>query len=219
MENTNTKFFKDDKVFYALPWLYMITCLLSEFAIVVTYIKYLNAIPLFDIITKVLTIALVFGIAISYKKHEKNVMKMLVGALLFSQVLVWIQTFCSYAFSSSYGLLYKTCVGLLALCFIEIFIGHIVLASSHKSNPQLIKANQAVAIGSIVLSFGANFFSFQQGYVMMPAISILEYFSLIAVIVSIESRVDEFKQIREQKAAEIVAEAEAAETTSNSEEN
>lgn len=154
----------------------------------------------------------VFFLDWSYNRHEKNVMKGLIGALLAIVIISQFTFAFDYNLVENLKVLSQTTIGYIELAlsivnlilFVMLFINHFVINSEHHSNPRKIKFNQvviyliaAVSLAEIVLSI----FVYPN-----DAVIVVEYIcrallaiSLLVMIVCIESKLDAYRIIKEEK--------------------
>jgi len=133
----------------------------------------------------------------SYKKHEKNVMKGIMGSLLMA-LFVW-----SSSFLSSDNLDNRIIGLFLVICILGIAVNHFIINSEHHSKPVVVNSNQ---IFSWLFLIGIAFFNIR-GIVNNPsvinifesALNILSMFGSISTIISVESRLDLYRKDREDK--------------------
>jgi len=186
------KLFTSDKFFLAMtlcgsvgPVAYLVVagCLLG-FGYVMTRL------PLF---IEALCVVFLYS---SYKKHSKNVMKGLMGALLMTMLLAAINCFSAlyspaeYVFASIY-------LGVTAI----LFVSHYIINSDHHSKPGYIKLNQALCI-----VYALNILAwdsvglFTSGNLLMIIgclINIVSCVGVMASVVCVESRLDAYRLERE----------------------
>lgn len=145
---------------------------------------------------------------LAYKKHHKNVMKVmlgfLLGVLLFENIyeLTFISSTSITALKSIFTMIMVPVNILFLIC-------HLLLTRTHSSNPSIVKlmkivylvyaiATLGVAIGWQVyylIAKGNNYYFF----VLKPIIWMLGTFPVITGILTIDTRINGFKLKREQR--------------------
>ena len=131
----------------------------------------------------------------SYKKHLKNVMKGMMGALLATQVISAILYFSDCEFAIDY-----ICTSVFAVFSTLLFINHFIINSEHTAKPHMVTFNQVI----IIILFISN--TIQEiacmvncsawgvvGYIL----DIFGFLGLTAVVVCVESRLDAYRLDRE----------------------
>lgn len=140
---------------------------------------------------------------ISYTKHNKNIMKGVIGLLL-GVILIEDATSLEVCFNTStYGVIEL----ILVILDIALIINHIILNSTHYSKPSTIKINQLIIVLQIITSLYL-LVSFISEHITNSTLSLYNIVDSIAVtfvfvatdivIVCVESRLDWFKEIREK---------------------
>lgn len=142
---------------------------------------------------------------IAYQKHEKNVMKGMMGALLMIQLLGCILNFTLFGIDSPvFSAVYiesSIYSGILLILTTALFINHFIINSDHHSSPRMIYINQILAIAIILFNAFWNF----RGICVYPnwqniVTSILDAFAyggVLCIIVCVESRLDAYRIDRE----------------------
>jgi len=138
----------------------------------------------------------VLGLYISYKKHSKNVMKPLMGALLMSLVICQI-SFFSQTYSV-FDLFFNIICLLMAII---LFLNHLVINSSRQASPSSIRTNQSCA-----LLFAVTYFVWVALWVPMAvnglgrvlyAVFAVSVLCTLLTVVCVESRLDAYRLDRE----------------------
>ena len=148
-------------------------------------------------------------LAISYIKHDKNVMKGMIGAVLattfFSDLPYVFDMFESreYYFETIGGIwtVYEIMEILIIAAYVLIFVTHFLINSEHKSNPGKILFNQIVlmlvplfyiiqVIVSIIIGRNAMFLA---GKIC----NFLANVCILNMVVCIESKLDAYRIARE----------------------
>jgi len=152
---------------------------------------------------------LVLIVCLSYKKHNKNVMKAVLGAMLAFLCSNSINNALQYIvyFQPTVKMIVSLVLSLLiALSAIVFFVNHLLLASDHKSNPKLLNFNMINCICCVVLTIAWGLFAFALGtriYDYLYAIFWI-FFGIGSIIlaINIETKIDYFKKAREEKVEE-----------------
>ena len=136
----------------------------------------------------------VFFLYISYRDHQKNVMKGMMGALLMAQV----STALSF-FTSDMELVNIFATGIFALLALILLITHLIINGDRRANPSMVRLNQIF----VVLYALANVLRCLPACVdevstVMNIIGILGCFGISSVIVCVESRLDAYRTDREK---------------------
>jgi len=189
------KFLTSDKVLYSLPWIYAICTLAFEIFNIISGIY----ISIFELGLEIINILIVFGIAISYKAHEKNIMKTLFGAVIMGQIIYTFNFITSiFGITEYIFTLVLTIIGLLL--YIVLFINHLILGYGHKASPDRVKLNRVVGLLIFIvicISRIPNYISAEM--IISGILGILAETSIILEILCIETKVDAYKIIRESK--------------------
>lgn len=198
MQNTFKKFFENDKIFYLAPWV----CLVS-------YLIY-DGFTLFDdgaledslyyVIYDIFTVACMLGVTISFKKHEKNVMKALVGGILLLEASSRLTNFAYNALYDNGDTIHPAFSGIMFLLAVCLTINHFMLVSDHNAKPQTIKTNQLIILAMIIIDiiWEAYCYVIEEYSIVYSITYEIAYFTVLYVIVAVESKVDVFKLNRQQ---------------------
>lgn len=156
---------------------------------------------------------LVFFVYRTYVSHDKNVMKGLMGSLLMELILNELCYIFGFqrvriAEEFSQGTLFGVIFLLLELVFftlqVVLFINHFIINSDHHSSPARIKINRRVLFSLMATVVAQEVFSIAtlSSYTAATVIQQLLWFvleiSTYGFIVCVESKIDEYKAIREQ---------------------
>lgn len=150
----------------------------------------------------------------AYAKHDKNVMKGLMGALLTELILnelcylfgfFTVRLGAITEISSLYAAVFIALEVIYFGLALALFIDHFVINSDHHSSPKLVRLNRILLIAlliTIVAQEVCNFFALGE----VEALSLLSQIvwfvlevSTYAVIVCIESKLDAFRIKRESE--------------------
>jgi len=148
------------------------------------------------LILTIIKLLCVMALYISYKKHSKNVMKGLMGALLMAQLTVAINYL-----SSCYIPADRICYPILLILSALLFINHFIINSDHKASPAMVRINQLIIL-AIVLDCVAICITWSIAY-PIPLAIFVDVLGMIAAIgsysavVCIESRLDAYRLDRE----------------------
>jgi len=191
MKEALKKFFTNDKAFIACVVVGTAGFTLYSFIQMFYYPEYYTS-----SINRILRAACLLVMYISYRKHEKNVMKGLIGALLGSQVIMSIpETLSLHSFRTVFKLIF------LGLSF-ALFINHFLINRNRKARPVQIFLNQLFAL---LLALDTTVWTIYGLYDSIDAIDVAsEFISLIGnigfyfSIICVESRLDLYRQNREE---------------------
>ncbi len=132
----------------------------------------------------------------TYKKHSKNVMKGMMGALLMNVLLSAIS-------SDSFSGGMETVISIVDLILVTaLFVNHFIINSNHHSNSKHITINQIILI--ILAIFDAvrtiNMMKIYPGILtgILLVLDIIGYIGMAAVVVCVESRLDAYRLDREK---------------------
>jgi len=195
VKNRLDKLLTSDKVIYSLPWIYAISSLLCE----VYGIIYNLGMTVFDLGLEIINILLVFGIAISYKAHEKNIMKTLFGAVLMGQIIA-IFNYVSFCFENG-ETVFVTVINIILLLLMSVFfVNHLVLGYGHKASPDRVKLNRVIGVLTAVVAIIQIIPAFSSTEIAVYCImGLIAEHTIIIEILCIETKVDAYKIIRENK--------------------
>lgn len=191
------KFFTNDKVFlvaaiggFVCSLLYSVGCFVFWSDILTS--TYASA-AILMVINGIATLCLY----ISYKKHAKNVMKGLIGALLYGG----FATVCTITFPITK--MFTTDIVcafiLLALTFV-ILVNHFIINSDHKSRKANISVNQwctkLIVIDAAV--WAISWIPYLEGIaILFQFITAIGIACIVGTIVCVESRLDAYRLDRE----------------------
>ena len=186
---------KNDKLLYSLPWIYLITTIAYE---VVCYFNWEFSFALSDILHEIINVAIVFCITISFKKHEKNIMKFLFGALMMGRVMYALNYVDYYFFGDYDSLVCKISSMAFFLLYLLFFFNHLLLGYGHKASPAKMKFNYV--IGGLILVTLIVWNLILSSTAMQYAETVLAVISeaaLVFEVLCIETKVDAYKLDRE----------------------
>lgn len=149
----------------------------------------------------------------AYAAHDKNVMKGLLGALLMELILnelcyifgfLRIKIVEEFEMSTALGVIFVAIEVVFFTLQVILFINHFVINSDHHSSPVKVRFNQKVLfclMSTIIVQemFSIATLSSYTAYTVLQQILwfILEI-STYGFIICIESKIDEYKALREQ---------------------
>jgi len=195
MKNGLDKLFMSDRVLYAMPWIYAITTLAYGIMIITFNVSQ----SIFDLGIEIINVLTVFGITVSYKAHEKNIMKTLFGALMMGGIIYFFSWVNIYIGKPEYTFALIS-NAIITLLYIVLFINHLVLGYGHKANPSRTSLNRVAGI-LIVLCVVIECVPFYTSveYTVASLLAIISEAAIIIEILCIETKVDAYKIIRENK--------------------
>jgi len=135
---------------------------------------------------------------LSYNRHNKNLMKGILGALLAVNLLTSVDIM---PVMLGFPLDFTIAVAFFLLSLI-LFVNHFVMSSSRQSSPKNIYLNQIVSILLIMIPgvlWGVVGIVYDHSVpgVVTQAIDVIGFSGMIAAIVCIESRLDAYRLDRE----------------------
>ena len=149
----------------------------------------------------------------AYAKHDKNVMKGLLGALLMELILnelcyifgfLRVKIVEEFEMSTVLGVIFVVLEVVFFTLQVTLFINHFVINSDHHSSPAKVRFNQKILfclMATIIVQemFSIATLSSYTAYTVLQQILwfILEI-STYGFIICIESKIDEYKALREQ---------------------
>jgi len=186
------KFLTSDKVLYSLPWIFAVVVVVLQIAAYMDKprINYSN------LGIGIINLLFVCGILISYKKHEKNIMKTLFGAVMSGRIISMMQ----YVSNSieKFGEYPERALAILPLIFyILLLVNHLILGYGHKASPDRVSINRVVGFLIIVTTAVWNFATLDSIFLII--MWILFEIVIVIEILCIETKVDAYKIIRESK--------------------
>jgi len=188
------KIFTNDKLFYMLPWTYLVCIVAYE---IITYVNWNQEGIFFDVASEALNVLFIFGITISYKNHEKNITKMLFGAIL-AESVIYALNCAQYELTSPYGIVSKVCSLIYPVLYIVLFLNHLLLGYGHKASPKRVVWNRTIGlliITSVIIWNIARGSAASQ--IVETVISIITETVIVLIVLCIETRVDAYKLDRE----------------------
>jgi len=134
---------------------------------------------------------------ISYKRHSKNVMKGMMGALLMAQLITSILL---VSYSQPFEAFINSILGVVINA--SMFVNHFIINSDRKASPSMIKINQILWAMLFVINTAGDIMwtaaSPEVPYIIIAfIIDIIGFAGMSAVVVCIESRLDAYRLDRE----------------------
>ncbi len=151
------------------------------------------------LVMDVLSALCVLFLYTSYRKHSKNVMKCIIGALL---MLVLVHPISMLASGNANGAL--AFVKVFSVLFAaELFINHLIINSDHHSNPANVRFNQSLCIALALCYFACIALTWKYNETALckcaDVVGSVAYACVIASVVCVESRLDAYRIAREEK--------------------
>ena len=205
MENKNvSRFFTSETLLKTMPLLFVIFEIVSQ----VCYIKSGWMDLTYTIQRGAMAICLIV-LSVTYFRHEKNVMKGMMGAVLaelFFCELPWAVDMLGMhdEYAETIGNIwsaYEIIEVLIFICFVLIFLTHFTINSDHHSNPGMIKLNQVTIMTVLVLYIIQIVISIiikrPVVYICAKGFCFLANAALLNTVISIESKLDAYRLNRE----------------------
>ena len=210
---------RKDKLLLLMAVLFIVFTLIGE---IFGYINY--GLNLSGIGESVIFVLICLFMYLSYRAHNKNVMKPLLGAAL--MVMLYIELDWALFYLNYFGELhewYEPAAAFMAYCFLEFAIAivllliniiHYVINATHLSSPKKIRFNKSLLILYVVLVIGqiisCFIFYYDSAAFAISEISFcLSSLAMIYMVIVIEGSLDGFRIEREAKAIESEASNEA----------
>jgi len=193
MQNALKKFFYNEKVLFIMPWVYIVCAMLYCYAGMKCDENY----ETFRLADAMLKGVIALFIVAAYQRHEKNIMKGLLGAVLMDCLLNALYGAMHYIdIAGSAGNV--VCSLLYLAGYLLLFTNHFVLAAGHQAKPATVKTNQiaTIAIVAVVIVWKACGFDFN-GSVFYSVFSVVFDAAILGMVISIESKIDAYKTARE----------------------
>ncbi len=184
------KLFTNDKFFLA-----MTLCAVVASALNVLLGLFVWGLGLADCCSVLICFGCVVVLYSSYKKHSKNVMKGMMGALLMNLLLGSITNFSIFGQEETAFLVSSLILNVV------LFVNHFIINSDHHSSPCMVKMNQIIAGLNVLFYIIWNAFSicFEPSAlnVIASVLNALGMCGLVISIVCVESRLDAYRLDRE----------------------
>ncbi len=188
------KLFTNDKFFLATVLVAIFGVLFND---VVAWIAFPAARSC--IIMDVLSVLCTLVLYTSYKKHSKNVMKCVIGALLMLILLRPLSTLTGGAFAESPA--FAIVAVFDTLFAVALFISHNLINSDHHSNAGYVSFNQLLSVLIAVCEIVFCGFAISGSDSVLITISYicgaLGFAGVVAALVCVESRLDAYRLDRE----------------------
>ncbi len=191
------KLFNSDRFFLAVTIIGAADFALATLIGILSYPGYLSVGLMVGMV--VLGLCLIF-LHTSYRKHSKNVMKGLLGALLMAGLIFAIECVDADALILPVD---KACAPLNIILTVCLFINHFIINSDHHSSPTMVRLNQILCLLLALVWIVWNVV----WACVLPDFSVVIATFAIAVgkvciyaaIVCVESRLDAYRIEREAK--------------------
>lgn len=144
----------------------------------------------------ILYIVICLDLIISYKNGETSVQKTLMGALLVILVEGSLSSLLTWTGLDS-G---KTIGGLIlcsvwALCYILVFVNHLLMQHDHSGRDFYSKTNQVI-LAVLLASYVAELFVF--AFSAYEVFNVISMMSIVLLIVCMETRIQKYKRYRKE---------------------
>jgi len=147
-------------------------------------------------IVLLLRLVCVVALYCSYKKHSKNVMKGMYGALLMAQLITAI-----LCISDAQLPVERICFPIFAILSAVLFLNHFIINSDRKASPAVITLNQIVlvllVINNAVMGIAWIMYAPNAIHIISTILDIIGFAGMAAVVVCVESRLDAYRLDRE----------------------
>ncbi len=189
------KVFTNDKFFLAMVLFAVLGNLIYFASVVLYYMGGSFMLAQLPLLIEALCALFLYS---SYKKHSKNVMKGLMGAMLMGQLLYAISNLSVLSVPGD-----SIVVPIYAVLSAALFVNHFIINSDHHSSPSMIRLNQIIVC---LLALDAAVWNLLWLVAEPSALNVIcvlgFFFGLIgvsAVVVCVESRLDAYRIEREAK--------------------
>jgi len=181
---TNDKFFLAMTVIAALSQFIVVICLWPQYKL-----GLMTMIPISQIACEIV-------LYVSFKKHSKNVMKGMMGAML---MLIMLDA--SRYIQGNELIIDKVCGIVYFVLLVFLFINHFIINSTHLSSKVNILANQITVVLIAITDIVWNVAFFQEYSLMyeylISILDIISFAGFAALVVCVESRLDAYRLDRE----------------------
>ena len=156
----------------------------------------------FSAFTFILNTACVIVLYLSYKKHDKNVMKGMMGAILMLMLLRSADNFSRTALEiAEPGLLRIIAMAIPVIIMLAIMINHFIINADRHSKPWNVKVNQILFVILLVVQVLYRMYnvvvSDSMFLRMSYLVSIFTMSSTICLLICIETKMEGYKALRE----------------------
>ncbi len=184
------KIFTNDKFFLA-----MVLCAVLGELIFLGFQVFVHPEYVISYLSLLIRIGCVAVLYSSYRKHSKNVMKGMMGALLMAQLLT------SLSYLSSGDAVGRALVYVVLNA--ALFVVHFIINSDHHSSPALIRVNQVLFLLMAILNTVTEVVDISRIGSFTAAIPLIAdifgFIGMMAAVVCVESRLDAYRIEREAK--------------------
>lgn len=134
---------------------------------------------------------------VSYRKHHKNVMKCLIGALLMALILDGVASLSFINIAVD-----RICTPIYILISLGMFVNHCIINESRKASPAQVALNRVLVVAfavNVIVWVGSSciLLNIRPIDTVSMAFYIIGCVCLAAVIVCVESRLDAYRLDRE----------------------
>lgn len=197
MENKKNGFIN----FFASEWLMLASMIVAVVASVAQSIMNAKIISLFSAFTFLVNAVCMLVLFISYKKHDKNVMKGMMGAVFMLMLLRSADTLCRNLSVEEPSIL-MLIVSVVPFVLIAVLtVNHFIINADRHSKPWNIKVNQiaymALFVVVVVIRMIMVVVSDSLFLRMSYLVSIFTIVSSLCLLVCIETRLEGYKEVRE----------------------
>ncbi len=149
-----------------------------------------------DAMSSLIATGCLIGLQVSYNKHQKNVMKGMMGALLASVVISCASMLHEIEFTIDYVIAPVTIILALGL-----FANHFIINESHEAGPVNIRVNQILVmlIAIAMLMWNAIWFPYSDSWIglLTTIVYMVGFVFTMVSVVCVESRLDAYRLDRE----------------------
>ena len=141
----------------------------------------------------ILRVACVVVLYISYKKHMKNVMKGMMGALLMAQVITAV-----LYLSDMQPAMDRICVPIFVVLSVLLFINHFIINADRSASPAMITISQIILVLLTINNtvWDIAWFMFDDFFIVY-FLDFIGFAGMISAVVCVESRLDAYRLDRE----------------------
>ena len=200
------KLFTSDKFFKLAAFITLIAAVVADIlTVALGYLKNEQFIQSYFVYAILVGIGAVV-VYLSYKNHDKNTTKGMIGFLFALLLMVDVNTLFNIG-TPLMSLFDSICAIFLVILDVLLIINHFVLGSDHGSRPNTVLFNQVLWIALVVMNIVGivSIAVLHSGYFndslhgLNSVIYLFVYLFAFATIICVESRTDEYKAIRQEK--------------------
>lgn len=188
--------------FFSKDILMLFSMIIAVIASVVQAGMNSKIISYFNAFTFAVNAICVLVLFISYKKHDKNIMKGIMGAIFMLMLLRSADTFCSYLQSIAEPTLLRVIFGgLVTLLILILMVNHFLINGDRHSRPWNVKFNQIIFIVLMITELVVRLY-----YIIISdsvflrvsyLVSIFTVISTICLLICVETKLEGYKALRE----------------------